>query len=204
MTPKTKFDFDYVSCPAKSNLEGLVQTFVSHCEAADIHWCDGSEGEYQYLCEKLVAKGTFIKLNPDKRPNSFACFSDPSDVARVEDRTFICSRLKSDAGPTNNWMEPRKMKDTLRGLMNGCMSGRVLYVIPFCMGPLGSKFSRYGVQITDSEYVVVNMRIMTRMGEEIYPYLEKDGYVECIHTVGAPLNPGDQDSTAAAIRRVFK
>ncbi|HEY6978909.1 MAG TPA: phosphoenolpyruvate carboxykinase (GTP) [Chitinophagaceae bacterium] len=194
MTPKTKFNLTHLSFPAKTEVETLVKSFASHCEASDIHWCDGSEEEYQYLCEKLVNKGTFIKLDPKKRPNSFACFSDPSDVARVEDRTFIRSRLKVDAGPTNNWMDPKKMKTVLNGLMNGCMNGRTLYVIPFCMGPVGSKFSRYGVQITDSEYVVVNMRIMTRMGEDIYPYLEKGNYVECVHSVGAPLNQGEEDS----------
>src|SRR3954454_519496 len=195
MKSEVQFSLNYVSFPAKGQVETLVAGFATHCETSDVHWCDGSEEEYQYLCEKLVNKGTFIKLNPEKRPNSFACFSDPSDVARVEDRTFICSRLKSDAGPTNNWMEPRKMKSILNGLMNGCMSGRTLYVIPFCMGPVGSKFSRYGIQLTDSEYVVVSMRIMTRMGEDIYPYLERDGYVECIHTVGAPLSPGQDDTT---------
>lgn len=145
------------------------------------------------LCNQLVEKGTFIRLNPKKRPNSFACFSDPSDVARVEDRTFICSRLKTDAGPTNNWMEPDKMKGILNGLLGDCMEGRTLYVIPFCMGPLGSPYSRYGVQLTDSEYVVVNMHIMTRMGEDVLPYLKKKPFVKCLHTVGAPLAAGQQD-----------
>lgn len=189
-----QFDIEHLICPAKQEVKTLAESFASHCEASNVHWCDGSKEEYDYLCEKLVDKGTFIKLNPEKRPNSFACFSDPSDVARVEDRTFICSRLKDDAGPTNNWMDPKKMKSILNDLFNGCMSGRTLYVIPFCMGPVGSKFSKYGVQITDSEYVVVNMKIMTRMGKEIYPFLEKDKYVECIHSVGAPLSPGQEDS----------
>ena len=192
---KIQFDIEHAASPAKAEIKSMVENLASHCKASDIYWCDGTQEEYDYLCEKLVNKGTFLRLNPEKRPNSFACFSDPSDVARVEDRTFICSRLKEDAGPTNNWMEPKKMKSILTGLFNGCMSGRILYVIPFCMGPVGSKFSRYGVQVTDSEYVVVNMRIMTRMGRGIYPYLEKDNYVECIHSVGAPLNPGQEDST---------
>ena len=145
-------------------LESWVESLAQHFEATDIHWCDGTDAEYDKLCNQLVEKGTFIKLNQEKRPNSFACFSDPSDVARVEDRTYICSRRKEDAGPTNNWMDPKDMKELLEGITKGAMKGRTLFVIPFCMGPVGSKYSRYGVQITDSEYVVVNMKIMTRMG----------------------------------------
>jgi phosphoenolpyruvate carboxykinase (GTP) len=194
MKSQVEFSLNHVSFPAKSEIESIVESFASYSEAEDVHWCDGSEGEFQYLCDKLVNKGTFIKLNAEKRPNSYACFTDPSDVARVEDRTFICSRIKRDAGPTNNWMAPKQMKSILNDLMTGCMRGRTLYVIPFCMGPIGSRFSRYGLQLTDSEYVVVSMRIMTRMGEDIYPYLEKDNYVECIHTVGAPLKPGEEDN----------
>lgn len=160
MYQESKFPFQQGS-PVKSELETWVNSIARHCNAESIHWCDGSKEEYDSLCNLLVKKGTFIPLNPEKRPNSFACFSDPSDVARVEDKTFICSRTKDDAGPTNNWMDPKEMKKVLNDLMEGSMQGRVLYVIPFCMGPIGSPLSRYGVQLTDSEYVVVNMRIMT-------------------------------------------
>ncbi|MBS1511429.1 MAG: phosphoenolpyruvate carboxykinase (GTP) [Bacteroidetes bacterium] len=182
------------TCPAKAEIETWVNTVANDCDAKEIVWCDGSKDEYNYLCEKLVKKGTFIKLNPVKRPNSYACFSDPSDVARVEDRTFICSRRKDDAGPTNNWMEPTEMKSTLAKLLNDAMKGRTLYVIPFCMGPVGSPYARYGVQVTDSEYVVVNMHIMTRMGENIYPYLKKNAWVKCLHTVGAPIDEQHPDT----------
>ena len=192
MYQESKFPFQQAS-PAKAELEAWVNSIARHCEAAAIHWCDGSQTEYDSLCNLLVKKGTFIPLNPIKRPNSFACFSDPSDVARVEDKTFICSRIKEDAGPTNNWMEPKEMKTILNNLMEGSMKGRTLYVIPFCMGPVGSPFSRYGVQLTDSEYVVVNMKIMTRMGEDILPYLNKKEYVKCLHTIGAPLDQGKKD-----------
>lgn len=193
MNHKSKFPF-YESSPVKSELESWVNDIANQCGAKDIHWCDGTKQEYDSLCQLLVKKGTFIKLNQEKRPNSFACFSDPSDVARVEDKTFINSRRKEDAGPTNNWMEPIAMKKILNKLMDDSMSGRTLYVIPFCMGPIGSPYSRYGVQLTDSEYVVVNMHIMTRMGESIYPYLQRNEFVKCIHTVGAPLNEGQEDS----------
>jgi phosphoenolpyruvate carboxykinase (GTP) len=179
--------------PAKAELQQWVDTIAAYTKASKTYWCNGSTEEYQAFCKELVEKGTFIALNPEKRPNSFACFSDPSDVARVEDKTFICSRRKEDAGPTNNWMEPKKMKIILNDLMQDSMQGRTLYVIPFCMGPLGSPYARYGVQITDSEYVVVNMHIMTRMGEKVLPYIHKNEYVKCLHTVGAPLNPGQKD-----------
>jgi phosphoenolpyruvate carboxykinase (GTP) len=175
-------------------LKAWVETMTNHLQPDAVHWCDGSEGEYDAICNLLVEKGTFIRLNEQKRPNSYACFSDPSDVARVEDRTFICSRLKEDAGPTNNWVEPREMKATMEGLLKGCMKGRTMYVIPFCMGPLGSPLSRYGVQLTDSEYVVVNMRIMTRMGDAPLKLIgDKGEYVKCIHSVGMPLAEGQED-----------
>ena len=157
---------------ARTELDTWVKQMAAHCDASTVHWCDGSQEEYDNLCGLLEKKGTFIRLNPEKRPNSFACFSDPSDVARVEDRTFICSLRKEDAGPTNNWMHPVEMKKKLNDLLLGSMKGRTLYVIPFCMGPVGSPYARYGVQLTDSEYAVVNMRIMTRMGAEILPYLQ--------------------------------
>ncbi len=179
---------------AKTTLDNWVKNMALHMNATNIHWCNGSEEEYSQLCNKLVEKGTFIKLNQEKRPNSFACFSDPSDVARVEDRTFICSKRKEDAGPTNNWMDPREMKEILEGITKNAMTGRTLYAIPFCMGPVGSAFSKYGIQITDSEYVVINMKIMTRMGANILPYLLEQEYVKCVHTVGAPMQKDAEDA----------
>jgi len=192
MTKQSNYrSFD--STQVGGRLETWVDQVATQLNPEAIHWCDGSQEEYDYLCNLLVNKGTFIPLNPEKRPNSFACFSDPSDVARVEDKTFICSRRKEDAGPTNNWMAPDQMKKTLNNLLLNSMDGRTMYVIPFCMGPLGVPYARYGVQVTDSEYVVINLRIMTRMGNDVLPYLTDKHFVKCIHTVGAPLLPGQQD-----------
>jgi phosphoenolpyruvate carboxykinase (GTP) len=170
-----------------------VESMARWCEPDAIHWCDGSQMEYDSLCAKLVESGTFIPLNPDKRPGCFLARSDPADVARVEDRTYICSIRKSDAGPTNNWMHPREMKERLQHLYRCCMKGRTMYVIPFSMGPIGSALSRIGIQITDSPYVVVNMRIMTRIGREVFETFGNRRFVRCLHSLGAPLAAGQKD-----------
>ena len=179
---------------SNAKLNAWVTHWAEILQPRDIYWCDGSQDEYDSLCAELVKSGTFTKLDEAKRPNSFWAHSDPGDVARVEDRTFICSANQIDAGPNNNWREPNEMRTEMRALYTGAMRGRTLYVVPFSMGPLGSPIAHIGVQLTDSAYVAVSMRIMTRMGQGALDALGNNDWVQCVHSVGAPLVNGAKDS----------